>query len=246
MTETLLISDLHLSGDYADTVALFLSFCRERAAGADALYVLGDLFDAWIGDDNDAPPYPEVRAALKVLTRSGTQVYLQHGNRDFLLGEAFCARTGAALLPEEAVVALYGTTMLLMHGDTLCTDDVAYQQARRALRDPAFIREFLARPLTQRAAIAAEYRRQSGEATSLLAADIMDVNQTAVETVMADHGVTRLVHGHTHREARHRFLRNGHTMERIVLGEWHPDRGPFLRVSPDGIESGVWRVPAAG
>ena len=168
-------------------------------------------------------------------------MYLQHGNRDFLVGETFCAQTGAQLLPEEAVVDLYGNRMLLMHGDTLCTDDLAYQQARRTLRDPGFMREFLARPLPQRAAIAAEYRRQSGEATSLLAADIMDVNQSAVEAAMARHGVTRLVHGHTHRAAWHRFRNNGQPMERIVLGEWHPDRGPYLRVSPEEIATGVWQ-----
>ena len=241
MTETLLISDVHLSADYPDTVALFLRFCRDRAAEAESLYILGDLFDAWIGDDNDAPPYPDIRAALKALTDAGTSVNAQHGNRDFLLGERFCTQTGTELLPEEAVVELHGTRMLLMHGDTLCTDDLAYQQARRMLRDPAFIHDFLAKPLAQRAAIAAAYRKQSGEATSLLAADIMDVNQTAVETAMARHGARRLVHGHTHREAWHRFGDDNQPMERIVLGEWHPDRGPYLRASPAGVESGTWQ-----
>lgn len=241
MTETLFISDLHLSADHPGTVALFLGFCRERAAGATALYVLGDLFDAWIGDDNDAPPYPDIRAALRTLTDNGTPVYLQHGNRDFLVGERFCTRTGVQLLPEEAVVDLHGSRMLLMHGDTLCTDDLAYQQARRTLRDPAFVEAFLSRPLDERAAIAADYRRRSGEATSLLAADIMDVNQAAVEAAMRRHGVTRLVHGHTHRAAWHRFTRDGRALERIVLGEWHPDRGPYLRVTDEGIATFVWQ-----
>jgi UDP-2,3-diacylglucosamine hydrolase len=222
-------------------VALFLGFCRDRAAGADALYILGDLFDAWIGDDNDAPPGPAIRAALADLTRGGTPVYLQHGNRDFLIGNRFCTQTGVQLLPEEAVVDLHGHRMLLMHGDTLCTGDLAYQQARLKLRDPAFVREFLARPLVQRVAIAAGYRRQSGEATSLLAADIMDVNQAAVEAAMARHGVQRLVHGHTHREARHRFGEKSRPLERIVLGEWHPDRGPYLQVSPRGIAAHAWQ-----
>ena len=240
MVETLIISDLHLSDERSATVRLFVDFCSGRAEQAESLYVLGDLFDAWIGDDNDAPPYPEVRAALKQVSDSGTGVFIQHGNRDFLIGETFCAQTGAVMLPEEAVVDLYGTRTLLMHGDTLCTDDLAYQAARRMLRDPAFISDFLAKPLAQRAAIAAQYRKQSGEATSLLPADIMDVNASAVSAAMDRHGVRRLIHGHTHREAWHEFDSDGRTLERIVLGEWHARRGPYLSVTPAGVQSGVW------
>ena len=241
MREILLISDLHLSPERPQTVRLFADFCRTRAPGADALYILGDLFDAWIGDDNDMPPLPEIRATLKGISDAGTDIFVQHGNRDFLIGERFCAQTGAVVLPEEAVVDLFGTPTLLMHGDTLCTDDHAYQEARRMLRAVPVIRDFLAKPLAERAAIAAEYRRRSGEAVSLLAADIMDVNADAVVAAMSRHGIRRLIHGHTHREARHEFDHAGLEMERIVLGEWHPDRGPYLAVSRDGLESGTWR-----
>jgi len=235
MTEKLFISDLHLSAEVPDTVARFHRFCTERAAGASALYILGDLFDAWIGDDNDAPPGPEVRESLKALTTAGTAVFIQHGNRDFLLGDRFCEATGAQLLAEEVVVDCGGAPALLMHGDTLCTDDVAYQQARRMLRDPAFIRDFLAKPLAARAAIAAEYRKKSGEATSLLAADIMDVNLQAVTDAMMRHQVTRLIHGHTHRQGVHEMEHGNRRLERIVLGEWHPERGMYLSATPEGV-----------
>lgn len=242
MREVLFISDLHLSPERPQTIRLFVDFCKARTPGADALYILGDLFDAWIGDDNDMPPLPGIREALRDVSDAGTGVFIQHGNRDFLIGERFCAQTGAGVLPEEAVIDLFGIPTLLMHGDTLCTDDHAYQEARRTLRAPPVIQDFLARPLTERAAIAAEYRRRSGEAMSLLAADIMDVNADAVVAAMSRHGVHRLIHGHTHREARHEFGHEGRHMERIVLGEWHNDRGPYLAASPDGLESGVWQL----
>ncbi|MGD8235513.1 MAG: UDP-2,3-diacylglucosamine diphosphatase [Chromatiales bacterium] len=236
-TEILLISDLHLSPDQPATVERFLHFTRERARQARDLYILGDLFDAWIGDDNDADPYGEIRNALSELAQSGTAVYLQHGNRDFLLGEVFCKQTGCTLIADEAVRDFFGKPTLLMHGDTLCTDDIAYQQARQLLRSEAFIADFLKKPLQERELIAAEYRKKSGEATSLLAAEIMDVNRQAVTDVMRKHAVCRLVHGHTHREAIHQLDIDGRTCERIVLGEWHPDHGMALSVSATGINA---------
>jgi len=238
--ETLFISDLHLSAEAPETAERFRRFCAERAKGAAALYILGDLFDAWIGDDSDDPPASEVRGALKALTDAGTPVFIQHGNRDFLIGERFCAQTGARLLPDEAVVDCGGSPTLLMHGDTLCIDDLDYQQARKFLRDPAFMRDFLAKPLEERAAIAADYRRKSGEATSLLAADIMDVNPGAVIDAMERNRVTRLIHGHTHRQGVHRFEHKGRYLERIVLGEWHPERGMYLSVTPEGAWPHGW------
>lgn len=234
-TEILLISDLHLSPEQPATVERFVHFCQERAREAEALYILGDLFDAWIGDDNNALPCPETRNALLELSRSGTDIYLQHGNRDFLLGELFFTQTGCELIPEETVRDFFGTQTLLMHGDTLCTDDIAYQQARQLLRSEPFIADFLKKPLQQRALIAAEYRKKSGEATSLLAADIMDVNREAVIDVMRKHGVCRLVHGHTHRQSIHHLEIDGKKCERIVLGEWHPDHGMALSVTATGI-----------
>ena len=228
MPEQLFISDLHLSAANPEVVARFEAFAADRAAGASALYILGDLFDAWIGDDDDSDVAVRVRRVLAGLTARGVAVYVQHGNRDFLIGERFCARTGVELLPETAVAEVAGEPTVLMHGDLLCTDDTDYQQARAMLRNPAFIAEFLARPLAERAALAAEYRRRSGEATSLKAEDIMDVNADAVSGLLREQGVRRLIHGHTHRQGRHGFVLDGVPVSRLVLGEWHPARGSAL------------------
>ena len=228
MSEQLFIADLHLSAERPDTLALFLRFLSERASQADALYILGDLFDAWIGDDDDSALAEQVRTALSNLTHGGTALYIQHGNRDFLLGEDFLNATGARLLDETAVVDLDGQPTLLMHGDLLCSDDTDYQQARLMLRSPAFIQDFLSRPLAERAALAAEYRKRSGEATSLKAEDIMDVNPLTVADYLRHHDVLRLIHGHTHRPGQHEHDVAGRVAERWVLGEWHPDHGETL------------------
>ena len=233
--EDLLISDLHLSAERPHALELFLRFARERAQRARTLYVLGDLFDAWIGDDDDGALAVAVRGALRALADAGVRIRFQAGNRDFLVGERFAAATGTELLPEAAVVDLAGQPTLLMHGDLLCTDDVDYQQARRLLRSPPFIADFLAKPVAARVAIAAEYRRRSGEATSLKAEDIMDVNAAAVVDAMRAHGVRRLIHGHTHRPGRHAFTLDGAPAERIVLAQWHENGGECLRCDGDGI-----------
>jgi UDP-2,3-diacylglucosamine hydrolase len=234
-TETLFISDLHLAAERPQAMALFLRFSRERAPRAEALYILGDLFDAWIGDDDDGALAAAVRGALRDLASGGVPVFFQGGNRDFLVGERFAAQTGVRLLPEFAVVDLYGTPTLLTHGDLLCTDDLDYQKARVLLRSPPFVADFLAKPLPARAALAAEYRRRSGEATSLKADDIMDVNADAVAAAMREHGVRRLIHGHTHRPAVHPMTLDGASAERIVLAEWHEDRGQCVSVTADGV-----------
>ena len=236
MAEKLFISDLHLAPRQPATTARFLAFLRERAVRADALYILGDLFDAWIGDDDESPPAAEVREGVRALTSCGVPVFVQHGNRDFLIGEQFLRQTGCALLPEIEVREIAGEATLLLHGDLLCTDDLDYQQARGLLRDPAFIADFLGRPLGERALLAAEYRRRSGEATSIKPEDIMDVNHQTVADYMRRHAVNRLIHGHTHRQGRHVFELDGITRERIVLGEWHPERGSVLVASPSGLE----------
>ncbi len=233
--ETLFISDLHLSPEQPQVVDAFIDFILDRAPDAEALYILGDLFDAWLGDDNDTAPYPMIRDTLAALSQQGTALFIQHGNRDFLLGETFCKQCGAGLIGEEHMIDLYGHRTLLMHGDTLCTDDIAYQQARQQLRNPAFIADFLAKSLDERKVITAEYRKMSGEATSLLAGDIMDVNQKAVIDVMQKHGVNRLIHGHTHRQAIHHFEIDAEDAERIVLGEWHADQGMLLSATPGGL-----------
>ncbi|WP_029135099.1 UDP-2,3-diacylglucosamine diphosphatase [Sedimenticola selenatireducens] len=235
MSDTLIISDLHLSQHRPDTVALFLHFLRERACGAGELYILGDLFDAWIGDDNILPPVPEVVQALHQLTDSGCKLSVMHGNRDFLLGSDFARATGGKLLPDPFVADLGGETTLLMHGDLLCTDDLEYQQARKLLRSPEFIRDFVSRTIEERVQLAAEYRRRSGEVVSLKSADIMDVNQQTVERYMREYQVRRLIHGHTHRPALHEFQLDGTPAQRYVLEDWHEQTGSYLRVDNQSI-----------
>lgn len=235
MSETLFISDLHLSPARPGCTGLLLGFLASRARQADALYILGDLFDAWIGDDDPSPPSPAVVRGLRTLVDSGTPVFLMHGNRDFLLGSRFAESSGARLIPDPTVVDLYGTPTLLMHGDLLCTADRAYQAMRQQIRAPEFVDQVLARPIPERKAMAAEYRRRSGEANSLKPDDIMDVSLDAVAKVMLEHGVERLIHGHTHRPANHRFHLDGKPAERLVLAEWHEDEGQAICVSPQGV-----------
>ena len=239
MTESLFISDLHLSGERPDTVQLFKEFLSRRANQAERLYILGDLFDFWIGDDLQSEEITVIKTALRELSRSGTSISLMHGNRDFLLGEQFCIETGAVLLQDPTLIDLQGIPTLLMHGDLLCTDDIAYQTFRRQIRDPAFIGRFLELPIPERIATAREYRAKSGEANSMKADEIMDVNQQTVEETMLRYGALRLIHGHTHRPDLHRFTLDGQQALRYVLAEWHAQQGGFLSVGTEG-----WQVAA--
>ena len=236
MPQSIFISDLHLAPERPATVALFLDFLRRRGREADSLYILGDLFDAWIGDDDDTPPYPHIRAALQDLTASGTRCLIMHGNRDFLIGRAFARETGCTLLKDPTLVDLEGTPTLLMHGDLLCTDDVPYQKFRRRIRNPIVTRLVLWKPLKKRRAIAAGYRRKSGEAMAAKTEDIMDVNQGTVVDYMRRYDAERLIHGHTHRPADHRLQLDDRSVTRSVLAEWHQDRGELLVCS-----EGNWR-----
>jgi UDP-2,3-diacylglucosamine hydrolase len=228
------VSDLHLSPDRPATVDLFLAFLAGRAREADQLYLLGDIFDAWIGDDDDGTPNAEVKAALAAITASGVRCHLMHGNRDFLIGRAFSRETGCRLLRDPTLARFAGEPTLLMHGDLLCTDDVAYQRFRRRIRNPLVRRLFLWRSLAARRKVAADYRRKSGAATAEKTADIMDVNQETVARYLRRYGATRLIHGHTHRPGDHRMQIDGREAVRSVLAEWHPDRGEMLVHDPSG------------
>jgi UDP-2,3-diacylglucosamine hydrolase len=219
----LFISDLHLTAGDAETTRRFVEFMDGPARTARELYILGDLFEAWIGDDDDDPRLAPIVAALKRLTTAGVSCALMHGNRDFLLGQRFCAQTGTRLLGDYERITLFGEPVLLTHGDLLCTDDTRYMTLRAELRSPAWQRDFLARSLDERRQIASDLRQLS--ATEIAAKDdyIMDVNQAAVERTMRDHDVALLLHGHTHRPAVHRFDLDGRPAARIVLGAWYHD-----------------------
>lgn len=236
----LFISDLHLSADRPDTTRTLTEFLSGPARTAEALYILGDLFEAWVGDDLlDSPlgdEYRGVTDALRELTDSGVPVAIMHGNRDFLLGQHFARASGCTLLTDPHPLDLYGTPSLLSHGDLLCTDDTAYQQFRAQVRDPAWQQAMLQQPLQQRLQMAAQYRADSRQHNQEKAEEIMDVNQEAVEDLMRRHRVRRLIHGHTHRPNQHRFMLDGEPVERLVLDAWY-EGGSYLRCRAEGCES---------
>ncbi|HEU0153969.1 MAG TPA: UDP-2,3-diacylglucosamine diphosphatase [Arenimonas sp.] len=238
----LFVSDLHLDAARPAITRLFLDFLAGEARQAEALYVLGDLFEAWVGDDDPGEPGASVCAAMKALADSGVPVFLMRGNRDFLYGPAMAARCGATLLPDPCVVDLHGVPTLLMHGDLLCTDDLAYQAFRRQVRDPAWQATFLAQPLAARQAFAAQARAASQQHQQGVSEAITDVAAAAVEDVMTRHGVTRLVHGHTHRPAIHALDVAGRPAQRIVLGDWY-DQGSVLRLDGDGLRLDALPAP---
>ncbi len=232
---TLFISDLHLDEARPHIVADFERFCAGEARRADALYVLGDLFEAYIGDDDDAALDARIAKALHGVADAGVPVHFIVGNRDFLLGDDYARRCGMATLPDGTVVDLYGTPTLILHGDTLCTDDAAYQAFRKQVRDPAWQAGFLARPLVERRAFAREARDASRAHTSSTDMAIMDVDQHAVEAALRGAGVRRMIHGHTHRPAIHDFTLGDQPAQRIVLGDWY-EQGSVLRVAPSSVE----------
>jgi len=234
---SLFIADLHLSPELPQAVALFQHFLQETAPQAQALYILGDFFEAWIGDDDLALPFPAaIAAGLRQLTQRGVRLYLMHGNRDFLLGEGFCQASGATLLADPSLIDLYGTPTLLAHGDALCTDDVAYQAFRRQVREPAWQAGFLAKPLAERREMARQLRAQSEREKAAKAMAIMDVNPAAVAAALREHGYPRLIHGHTHRPARHVHEIDGHACERWVLPDWY-EGGGYLRCDAEGCKA---------
>jgi len=231
---TLFISDLHLSGQRPDITQLFIHFLKTTARKAEALYILGDLFEVWLGDDMILPDYHDAITEMKSLTDSGVPVYVMHGNRDFLMGEQFTQLTGATLLQDPACIDIYGTPTVLLHGDTLCTDDVDYQKFRTMVRDPQWQAVILSKTPEERLALAKEYREISQVETGHKAESIMDVNQNAVESLVEQLGVYNIIHGHTHRPAIHPFEVKGNTAQRIVLGDWY-EQGSTLSYSADGF-----------
>jgi len=231
VASSLFVSDLHLSEERPEANERFIAFVEGTAREAAALYVLGDLFEYWIGDDDLGEPFNAVMAGFFAgLVRSGVPVFLMHGNRDFLMGERFCRATGAQLLADPAVVDLGGVKTLLMHGDTLCTDDLDYQGWRRTARSPAWQQEFLSQPLEARRRTVGALRDKSREVIQAKPAEIMDVSDDAVRDAFRRHGVTRLIHGHTHRPGHHEHDVDGRRCERWVLPDWYGPGG-YLEVS---------------
>lgn len=234
----LFLSDLHLDPERPQITALFERFLGAEARGAEAVYLLGDLFEAFIGDDDDGEIASRVATATRALRESGVPVFFQRGNRDFLVGPDYAAKAGWTLLPDPAMILLAGEPTLLLHGDLLCLDDHAYQAFRRQVRDPAWQQGFLAQPLEARRAFAAQARKASAAAQSGREESIGDVMPAEVARLMALHGVRRMIHGHTHRPGVYPVsLPDGSEGQRIVLGDWY-EQGSVLRVDAAGFALG--------
>lgn len=225
--KALFISDLHLREEQPETLRAFDALLAGPACEVDALYILGDLFEYWAGDDDDTPLARHVAGALRKVADAGVRVFFLAGNRDFLLAEQYAAQCGLTLLDEPTEIELDGHRVLLSHGDTLCTDDTAYQQYREMVRNPAWQAGFLAKPLAERRAFIDQLRQRSRQETSTKSMQIMDVNASAVEALLRDHGCPTLIHGHTHRPARHVHDVDGRECGRWVLSDWHDD-APWL------------------
>ena len=234
---TLFISDLHLEDSQPAATGWLLDFLSGPARTADALYILGDLFEYWIGDDALSVTARRVAQATAALNAAGVPCYFMHGNRDFLLGEAYASQAGLKLLPDTLLVDLYGTLTLLLHGDSLCTDDMEYQRFRKQSRNPEWQARILALSVEERLQLAQSARDASIAHTGSISMDIMDVNETAVCDAFVEYGVKRMIHGHTHRPAFHKHsLQDGSEAKRIVLSDWY-NQGSYLRVNADKVES---------
>jgi len=235
---TLFISDLHLEADRPDIADQFLRFLETEALSADALYILGDLFESWVGDDDPNEHYAWIKQGLRKLTRKGVPTYFMHGNRDFMIGERFADETGVSILVDPYVARIHGEQVLLSHGDAYCTDDVEYQAVRRMTRAPQWQAMMLAKPLAERLAFAAQARAASKARGSTMSDDIMDVNPSAIDAALRAAGVTMMLHGHTHRPAIHEFSVDGRPAKRIVLGDWY-DQGSVVRWGDQGADLAV-------
>jgi len=221
MPKHLFISDLHLAPERPDIIQLFVTFLNEQASKAESLYILGDLVEYWLGDDDKAEGLSEAFDCMKHHADNGLKIYLMHGNRDFLMGEQLAQRAGCTLIHEPYITEFNSTPVLLMHGDILCTDDTRYQELRLMLRNPAWQQDFLSKPLAEREQMAQALRQQSKEETQSKADDIMDVNSKAVEQAFVNNRVALMIHGHTHRPAIHQLSVNEEPAKRVVLGDWY-------------------------
>ena len=237
MAHSLFISDLHLSQDHPLSTELFLHFVAHVSPAAEALYILGDLFEYWAGDDdlNDAY-HLRITTALRGLDERGTRIYIMHGNRDFLMDEELGSACNATLLEDPTLLDLYGTPTLLTHGDALCTDDTEYQNFRKQVRNDDWQNRFLSQPLAQRKSQIEQMRSQSETQKSGKQLDLMDVNAKAVEELLRRHGYPRVIHGHTHRPAKHLHQVDGHSCERWVLGDWDSGKAATLRCDAHGLK----------
>jgi len=227
------VSDLHLDPGRPDTTRQFLQYLESRGRDAAAIYILGDLFETWIGDDDDAPLSREIAGGMKACSNAGTALFVLRGNRDFLLGERFAAACGYTLLDDPASIDLFGQTALLMHGDILCTDDTEYLRFRHQVHTPGWQQDFLGKPIAARRRIACELRDASRNAGSDKSGAVMDVNPGAVTAIMQEYGVRLLIHGHTHTQGVHRFSIDDQPATRVVLGSWDTG-GTLLECRPDG------------
>ena len=230
---TLFVSDLHLEASQPAIGEQFLNFLSSEAREAEALYILGDLFEVWLGDDDPNPYYADMKLALRELTDTGVPTYFMHGNRDFTIGVEFAAETGMTILQDPTVVDLYGVNVLLAHGDALCTDDIQYQQIRAMTRNPEWQAMMLAKTIEERIAFAIQAREESKARGESMSDEIMDVNQDAVVAALCEHGVDTMLHGHTHRPAVHEVDLGDRTATRIVLGDWY-EQGSIVRWDQNG------------
>lgn len=233
--KTLFISDLHLDEDRPQITQAFIRFLNSLAPNDTTLYILGDLFEFWIGDDAPLPAYRMVMEAFAAATGNGLPVYFMHGNRDFLIGQEFAAASGCSIIPDPTVIELHGETALLMHGDTLCTDDIEYQQFRHRVRDPQWQQAVLSRPADERLEMARSYREQSIKGMQHKDMAIMDVSAAAVDEALRRHGTRYLIHGHTHRPDIHDLTVDDRQVQRIVLGDWY-EQGSVLEFNDQGFE----------
>ena len=235
---TLFISDLHLEADRPEIADQFLRFLETEAVNAEALYILGDLFESWVGDDDPNEHYQWIKQGLRKLTQKGVPVFFMHGNRDFMIGAGFATDTGVEILPDPEVRHIHGNKVLLSHGDAYCTDDIEYQAVRKMTRDPQWQAMMLDKSLEERLAFAAEARQASMARGGTISDEIMDVNADAIVAAMRDAGVRIMLHGHTHRPAVHELTVDGGTARRIVLGDWY-DHGSVVRWDDSGPELSV-------